>query len=663
MRTLSSTLLAAQKSVSASPYLHCTVRADVASLPRLAWSRYYSGAEPDAHHALVFAGDGSLIRARAGATSIEVMRIANPGAGSTYSAWTALGVGTGTLCLAASGATVVLLCVPNSSGDIYEVRSASYGASWSAPSLVQTLGSAGAPVAAGFKNASTLRLFYAVGGVVSAKPWTSGSWGTPATWTNSAVTITGLAACYRNDWGLLVTGTDTAGNQHFWSTIYGDGYAYGAGVWGPLESILTAGPASAISYGWPAFAFADTYRGTVIESYSGAGGVSRPYLATHIQGRDAVEQLWLEPSPFDATSGYGISIAFDPAGSAVWLAKPSGAWRAPLVAAPSADLSTDVLHAEVEERAGRGRAVIEVRNDGGQYSAIGAGSLGALTLGARLDVAPGYRTASGDEASPGGPAYFITALEHVFRNGRAVLRIEAEDGWWWLDAWRAQRSLSFPIGSKNVFQLIATFAARAGFDLIATGITSAVLDTLEPAFHLAPGESAASAVRRLLASIPEVAQWTGARLVLRQALASDPSAYGYGGSGEHPVLAGRRLRATPAINHARVVGPAGAIGEAFDFASLALVSERAGGRTDPFGSAAAVAEVAIGLVREAAALTPAGAIEVPVNCGQELWDVITITLPQAGWTAPTTARVTGLRLEYEREPDARYRQVITLGGV
>ncbi len=664
MRSLSATLLTAQQRASSAPYLRCTVRADVASLPRLAWGRYYTGAEPDAPHALVFPGDGSLVRARAGATSVEVMRVASPSAGSTYSAWTALGLGTGTLCLAASGATVVLLGVPASSGDLYEARSADYGATWSAPALVQALGSVGAPVAAAFKNASTLRLFSAVGGTVSTTLWTSGSgWGAPVAWPNSAATITGLAACYQGDWDLLVTGTDAAGNQALWSVIYGDDYAYGAGTWGPLEEIVAAGPATGVSYSGPALTCADTFRGTVIESYAGAGGASRPYLAAHLRGHDLVEHLWLEPWPFEATSSYGLAIAFDSAGSAVWLAKPAGVWRAPLVAAPASDLSADVLRAEVEARDGRGRAVIELRNDDGRYSASGAGDLGALTIGARLDVSPGYRTLLGDEVSTGGPAYFITALEQVFRAGRAALRIEAEDGWWWLGAWRARRSLGFPAGRQNVFQLIAFFAARAGFDCSTSGTASAALSALAPAFHLAPGESAGTAVRRLLESVPEVARWAGARLILRQVPADEASSYSYGGDGEHAVLAGRRLQTAPELNHARVVGPAGQLGEAFDFASLALVPERAGHRQDPYGSAATVVEVAAGLLREAAALAPAGELEAPVNCGQELWDVITITLPQAGWPAPATTRVTGLRLEYARDSRARYRQVMRLGGV
>src|SRR5438477_230514 len=64
MRLLSAPLLAAQKSASAVPYLKAVVSDRIGGIRRLAWSRLYTGSEPDGYHAAALPGDGSLIRAR-----------------------------------------------------------------------------------------------------------------------------------------------------------------------------------------------------------------------------------------------------------------------------------------------------------------------------------------------------------------------------------------------------------------------------------------------------------------------------------------------------------------------------------------------------------------------------------------------------------------------
>ena len=58
-----------------------------------------------------------------------------------------------------------------------------------------------------------------------------------------------------------------------------------------------------------------------------------------------------------------------------------------------------------------------------------------------------------------------------------------------------------------------------------------------------------------------------------------------------------------------------------------------------------------------------GDILVPVNCGQELYDVVEVTDARAGLVA-ARRRVLGLELRYARTGRrARYAQRITLGGV
>ncbi|HEX9976329.1 MAG TPA: hypothetical protein VGA82_03675, partial [Dehalococcoidales bacterium] len=64
MRSLSSTLLAAQKEASHTPYVKVEARNKMAGVVRLDWERLYTGTEDDYFHALTMPGDGSLIRAR-----------------------------------------------------------------------------------------------------------------------------------------------------------------------------------------------------------------------------------------------------------------------------------------------------------------------------------------------------------------------------------------------------------------------------------------------------------------------------------------------------------------------------------------------------------------------------------------------------------------------
>ena len=64
MRTLSSTLSAAQKMATATPYIKVEAKNKIAGVVRYDWTRHYTGSEDDYFHALTMPGDGSLIRAR-----------------------------------------------------------------------------------------------------------------------------------------------------------------------------------------------------------------------------------------------------------------------------------------------------------------------------------------------------------------------------------------------------------------------------------------------------------------------------------------------------------------------------------------------------------------------------------------------------------------------
>jgi len=89
MRSLTSTLLAAQKQAATTPYVKVEAKNKIAGVVRYDWTRLYTGSEDDYFHALAMPGDGSLIRARitlpADSKKLYRQRVSNPGPSSNFS--------------------------------------------------------------------------------------------------------------------------------------------------------------------------------------------------------------------------------------------------------------------------------------------------------------------------------------------------------------------------------------------------------------------------------------------------------------------------------------------------------------------------------------------------------------------------------------------------
>src|SRR4029453_11593958 len=94
MRSLSSTLLAAQRSTSGRPYVKAVVGDYWGDRMRLRFTRFYIGGENQGYAAAVVAADGSPVRARVdvGTSRLFVSRVTSPDQGSSYSSWTDLGL-------------------------------------------------------------------------------------------------------------------------------------------------------------------------------------------------------------------------------------------------------------------------------------------------------------------------------------------------------------------------------------------------------------------------------------------------------------------------------------------------------------------------------------------------------------------------------------------
>ncbi len=668
MRTLSSTLLQAQKSASRLPYLKVEVRERVAGITRLSWELLYQGSEPDYFHGAAMPGDGSLVRIRvepnAEVTLRKVwkQRVANPGPSSDFSTWSRIapddwGFDAKVVALESEvSAFHIGGDASNNPRRVYQASSNDYGETFSGWQLVIEHSADVEHIAATYKsNGDLLLLFADAAGQVYAMKKPSGSgWGSASAWTNSLSTISGISVYHEGDWNVVVSGSNAQSESGVWICIYGDGYSQSVGVWSALAELTIASAGSDVEFQFPSLSSPDVFRTFFVEKYSGVSSYSRPFWSHSLGSAEFSSNLWREPIPFDLVSSYGLALTYH--GSYAWLSAPFGVWRAVLSPA-SVDVTEDVLSAVVTAGPNSGKARIELRNDDGRYQGIGAGSYAAICHGSEVLISPGYHTTAGVEVSSG-LAYWIEGWEYVSKGAEATFVLHAEDGWGLLQHWKARRQFSWASGSKNVFQLLTFIFARAGLEFSALSNSSEMVNHY-PAFTIHPGESGASAVRKLLGMVPDVLFFRGHYGYIIKPLASDSSVYSYGT--DHALWKGSYGELAPSANRVQVFGE-GVISEDFDWAGVAEVYDRLHQvhdvNLDTAGKAQSRAQAELRCQEMAAS---DGEILVPVNCGQELYDVIDITDSRAGLDGEKR-RVLGLSLRYSAR-EGRYEQRIELGGV
>jgi len=652
MRTLPAPLLAAQKSRSAVLYLKVTVSDRIGGVRRLAFSRLYTGSEPDGYHAAAMPGDGSLLRARAAGGRLYYQRVTSPGAGSNFASWTDLEAAADVgVALCADGSRALLFFV-DPGGTVLKLReSTDNGATLGAAVTVATASGAVAWLAADAKSNGDALLLYSAGAMVFSVKRTGGAWGSASAWTNSVASVTGLACYHQGDWNTVICGTNSAAEAFVWTAVFGEGFSQALNTWSALREVTRASAGSGVSLRSPFLSQPDTYRLTFVEKYTGSVAYNRPYHSHSPATVDFAANLWREPVPFDLTSEFGQAIAFSAA--AVWLSTPAGVWTASL-AATTLDVTADVLEATVQDRPFEGRCRVVLRNDGGRYFTLPS----QIKTGAEVRISPGYVTASGPQASDG-PAYWIDIIERRSAGGEATLVLEGRDAWSLLGDWRARRQYAWVAGERNVFGILQFLFSRAGLEFSSAG-SSATAANHYPAFTVHPGDSGLTAVRRLLATLPDVIFVRGEFAFVTEPLASDATDYGYGT--DHALLAGRYADETAVANRAQVFGKA-IFGERFDWPGVQSTYDRL--RQVDDRNLTAVAEVesrAEAVLRQAALEAMSGEITVPVNCGQELYDVVEVTDAGAGLTA-ARRRVLGLSFRYSTGERPVYEQRIALGAV
>jgi len=658
LRTLSSTLLAAQKSSARLPYVKLEIKDRIAGITRLTWQRLYAGSEPDFYHAAAMSSDGSLTRARVDPSTGQLyrQRVTSPGQGSDFSAWTqvcSVSSASG-IALASRGSTVLLFYVGTDQQTVYCRESTDYGATFGDATQITTAGSAVGWLAAAINPGNVVCLFYSVGGTVYAVKRTNGTWGTPSAWTNSAATITGIGCIHQGDWNLAVCGQDSAGSNKVWTCVYDDGYSRSPGVWSSLAELTVASAGSNVEFRCPCLDFPDVFRLFFVEKYSGTESYSRPCWSHSLASADFVANLWREPVPFNLSSNYGMAMAHG--GSYAWLSTPSGVWSAS-ISPSSLDVSSDVIALNAQTTPTSGKIQIELRNDDGRYSGLPSPVSGPINLGSEVLFSPGYRTTQGAEVSSG-LACWIDGWTYISRPPSSVFRLFASDGWGLLERWKARRQFAWAAGEKNIFQLLRFILSRAGLEFSSFSSSDALVNHY-PAFTINPGESGKTAVLRLLSRVPDVLFCRSSYGYITNPQVSDSSVYSYGTA--HAILEAEYIRNARQANRVQVFG-SGVFTEDWYWDEIDLVFDRLAQVHDiNLDTAAGAHARGEAVLRHAAIASLDGYIVAPMNCGQEMYDVIDITDPLAALSA-AKRRVLSLHHQYDTRKGI-YTLKIGLGDV
>ncbi|MDE2899808.1 MAG: hypothetical protein OXN15_02120, partial [Chloroflexota bacterium] len=258
-----------------------------------------------------------------------------------------------------------------------------------------------------------------------------------------------------------------------------------------------------------------------------------------------------------------------------------------------------------------------------------------------------------------GPAFWVTGWERRYGGGEASLVVHAGDGWALLAAWRARRQFAWARGEAALASILGFILQRVGLGLQSPNPSAAMLSH-RPAFTVHPGESGATAVRRLMALAPDLLHFRGSTARLTNPQPTDAAGYAFGTY--HPVRHVRLAATAPEATRVQVFGAEGTIGESFDWSALPLLGERLLQLSDANQHTPAAAESrAASILAHTRREARSGEIHAPPSCALELHDVIAVHAP--GASAAERLRVAGIELDYRRVGSSKYEQRITLTGL
>ena len=196
-------------------------------------------------------------------------------------------------------------------------------------------------------------------------------------------------------------------------------------------------------------------------------------------------------------------------------------------------------------------------------------------------------------------------------------------------------------------------------------VPSSVITGYYPDFTIQPSNNGDAVIRRLLSFVPDLLFIEGNKAYLVNPQSSDSSVYSYGQT--HVTLHGSYRKGAWAINRVQVEGydPTGdepVIVDSFSWSQIARLYDRLIRLEDRNIDTVTRAEERGGAyLREAEIESVGGSVQIPVNCGQQLYDVVDITDSRVGLSAEKK-RILGIVLTYQ-PLRGEYEQRLSLGAV
>jgi len=633
MKDLSATLLAAQKKPDRLPYVEAKVYDFDQGIKRLSWSRLYTGSETDNHHGIAFDGQGSMHRIRADSgNKLYRQKVTSPDDQSDYSQWTQIATNCyGPCAIAAHGAKVYIFY--RTTGNVlWKYYSNNYGQDWSNAQLVSYADVLS--MAATWWSTGNIVVCFALkagqqnGIVLDSSDQST----TEHTWLGSVnhpfSTTLGIGASYTPNHVDIVIAALEAGDPYNLYGLYRQQFD-NTYTFSDVEPFITAPQGEDVTYEYPDChnpASVQDYENTqltAVEKFTGTTAYTMPLICHSVRGSVFSSMAFTEPKPFlNITSNFGLRTSST--SDYWWLERPDGVWRAPRPTGTPLDLTQDILSLNVERRT----LNIELNNSSAQYSTPPAKR-------SEVVLKLGYKTSEGSEAVEVG-RYWIDSWEYSSSPNTSTLTLVCLDGQGLADKWSARFQMRWP-ANKRVWEIIQEIICRWGINLTSPGgvSKSSAVDNLYPDFTLQPGTRGDAALRRILSFIPDALIFDGNEAYVKDLQDDEESSYSYGTA--HVILQGS-YASHITLSRARAIGRAEdesrIVRDAFDWPNLELGIDNLEQSYDPnLQSATRAQERADAILRRESLRAEGGQITIPVNCGQELYDVITVTDDRCGITS------------------------------
>lgn len=712
MKSLTGTLLAAQKKARAKPYVSVLLWDKLGANQRLTWSQLYTDAVDDRPMAMCIAGDNSIVRAYSeGAGNLHWQRITDPTVEAQWNTWT----DGSTQCshmnqiyLVAqhSGAYVWLFYISRSDLILYCRESSDYGASWGARVTVKTVsaGSELESVCAAVSSGTDLICFFSTGvaGVFDVRLWrvkrTAGSWGgAGVSGSAPCYSIRGLT-CHKTDDYNIIYGAEQAGtvfgfetmHPRVWClyrTVYGNGVNVAADTWATADVIERTDAGTSFASAWPSLTYVDLHR-MLFTGYLIGEDYSRVVRMRGIYGSEFMNTEWTDPFPFKAEGGpFGMVTAYRPTGDGyAYACCSNAAYRAAAAGDAQVDVGSRVVkYRAVDRWTGHKAAGVSVDygqliapeiyaeiwldNSDGGLNTLGSGALAGFKRGAMVVLRRGYKTTDGNEYSPW-PSLWLEDYEYVVDfKGRSYLVMYCIGPWAQFSGMAAQRQYHWEDGDETVAGIAQRVFALAGFRLTEqSGEASSEISTLKPSIVIHPGQDLRGAALTVLSKVADFVYWEGSTAYLKELRDDEASDYTYGGSGEHVIISGRYGVRSPAYDHIEVFSGLTAtgvpiFGDEVDYDEVEKIGHRLQKVFDyAYDSDPECDKRAVSQLRKHDASKKRGEVVTLPNVGLVLLDVVTVTDSRAGISSEVY-RVRGIEETYDTtKPPMIYRQKVTLGS-